>query len=185
MNQRWSRVARKTGHSQGDIQQAVQFLRRNVHPYPLSLLGSLDDSSSGAGVIWEPDLIIHRVVSGDRPEYRLEIPGEQRYALKVAEGYLAGIQDALTCTSSDRLWVRQQSERAQQVVLALQHRWDTLRRLGQYLVEHQRPFLEQGPAGLKPVTRQQVARARACTSPLFAAPCWKRPPSFPIVAWSR
>jgi len=44
------------------------------------------------------------------------------------------------------------------VIGALRQRWETLKRIGEYLIRYQNDFLEHGPFYLKPLTRAVVAQ---------------------------
>jgi RNA polymerase sigma-54 factor len=159
LHQRWARVKKKTGLSHAAIQATVGFMRKNLYPYPIALLGSCADPSGAGQVFHLPDIIFRQVASSAKVAFRLEIPGEERYQLRVAERYSNWLDNSATLSMTDRAWIRFQITRGCQVVHALEQRWDTLRRLGQYLIEHQADFLAHGPLYLQPLTRQQVAQA--------------------------
>jgi RNA polymerase sigma-54 factor len=57
-----------------------------------------------------------------------------------------------------RQWICQAIERARMFMAALEHRWGTLRRIGEFLVCYQADFFARGPRYLKPLTRAEVAR---------------------------
>jgi RNA polymerase sigma-54 factor len=150
---RWKQVARRVGGTLDDVEAVARFLRRNCCLHPLALL---DDSAERPTGLPEPDLIMALRPDG---EFDLQIPGEERFSLRVAPGFQPGSDEAGCLTPAERRWVRQHVDRAHLMIQSLQQRWDTLRRVGQHLIAVQRAYLQSGPSALVPLTRVEVARA--------------------------
>ena len=159
LHQRWTQVSRKTKLTRTAVKAAINTLRQHTYPRPLDMLEPVEDLQGEINPVREPDLIIYRAFTAGRPVFRLEIPGEDRTFLKISETYSQERWSTPGISAHDRGWIRSQAERANQVLQALRQRWDTLRRLGEYLLAHQRAFLEHGALHLKPMTRQDVSRA--------------------------
>lgn len=173
-SQRWSRVSRKTGAARAEVEAAVDFIHRNLYPYPLRLLPDCSGDDQPLGF---PDLVIHRLGSADRPVYRLEIPGEELFELRLSSVFQrpgraflrhssetgcgkSSLRSAEPAMSPhEREWVEAQAGRARAFMAALEQRWGTLRRIGEFLITFQAGFLEHGPQALQPLTRAAVAAA--------------------------
>jgi RNA polymerase sigma-54 factor len=159
LNQQWGFVARKTGESRKMIENACEFMRQNLTPYPLAII---EASNGTAGSLRDPDLIVLRNHHTNTSSFSLEIPGENEFELKISSTFekilSPNAQDGHVLSTEERSWIRTHSDRAWMVIGALRQRWKTLRRIGEYLIEHQKGFLEYGPLHLRPMTRAVVAR---------------------------
>ncbi|MBI2906441.1 MAG: hypothetical protein HYX92_02165 [Chloroflexi bacterium] len=156
---RWERVARKCDASVVDVDEVKQFIARNLYPYPLLLVPA---APSSTGTLRQPDLIIYREMEGDRPVYRLTIPAAEAWELRISDSFATALAagDAASGrpSAADKAWVRPHLERARLFMAALNRRWATLRRVGQYLIDHQSESLEHGPRYLRPLTRASMAQ---------------------------
>jgi len=159
-NQRWSRVAQKLRLPVSAVEETRQFIAQNFYPYPLQLA---EEGSASSETIAHADMIIHREPGGGRPIYRLEIPGAEALELKVSAYFekvlSAGTDEENKQLSIEKIWIRTHVDRARLFVTALDQRWATLRRIGEYLIDYQVGFLNYGPRELKPLTRAAVAVA--------------------------
>lgn len=150
----WHLVCRCTGLSRQQINTVLQFMRTNLYPYPLSLL---NDATRQGTTLTRPDLIIWRDTQDAGCKYRVRIPGAEAYVLEISPTF----QMALHTEGIDpgaREWICQAIERSRLFIAALQQRWKTLRRIGEFLAVYQSDFFERGPRFLKPLTRAEVAR---------------------------
>jgi RNA polymerase sigma-54 factor len=132
-----SAIARALGTSRGEIRQVLELIRQRLRPYP----AFEGDAPSPVRYV-VPDVVVRE---------HAEIAGAFTVEL---------VEPALT-----RLAVRPPRETAGSVPEArsflaqLRDRWETLRRVAEYTVERQRDFLLDGPTGLRPLTRAEVAAA--------------------------
>jgi RNA polymerase sigma-54 factor len=134
-------------------------MRLNFCPSPLAILGTV---GAAGETLPDPDLIIQRESNTNPANYKLQIPGADEYELKISTSF----QNALNTTieggrdisAHERTWIRNYVDRAWTVVDALNQRWGTLRRIGDYLILYQREFLDQGLLYLKPLTQAKIAR---------------------------
>jgi RNA polymerase sigma-54 factor len=67
-------------------------------------------------------------------------------------------QDEFVLPKHERLWIKIHIDQASLIIDALRQRWETLRRIGEFLIEYQMDFLNYGPLYLKPLTRVVVAQ---------------------------
>ncbi len=159
-NQRWSRVAQKLHLPLSAVEEARHFMAQNFYPYPLQLV---EDGPANHDVLAYADMIIYRQ-SGCGPSiYTLEIPHGEALELKVSacfeKALSAGTGAAGGLSAVEMAWIRTQVDRARVFITALDQRWATLRRIGEYLIDYQVEFLNFGPRHLKPLTRAAVAMA--------------------------
>lgn len=145
-----------------DVEEVFLFVRANLHPYPAhhhyTDLG--DGSASGrTNMPAFPSLLIQH--SPTAPcGYEVEVVESQRFVLRLNPLYQQLKQNpGLTLSSGEAEHVTQFLERGRIFLSQLQRRHTFLRKLGMYLVEEQRDFLEQGVASLRPLTQKEVAKA--------------------------
>jgi RNA polymerase sigma-54 factor len=154
LHQRWSAVAQRLGCTRQQARQAAEWLRRNLHHHPISLL---DQPAAQPKYHRWPDLIVQRVALAGKLRLHLEVPGEEQAWITIHPDFERFA--AMDLPPSERAWLRLQLERARVVLQSLQQRWSTLRRIGEYLLDTQAAFFERGPQALKPVTRSRAAGA--------------------------
>jgi RNA polymerase sigma-54 factor len=161
--QRWERVARKLGISRTEFETVRCFIAQNFYPHPLALM---KDDPGISTALNRPDMIISRYRRGEEIAFSLEIPAAEAFELRLSNGFNRVMED---CSSGDREisiqereWVQSQLERARLFIASLQKRWETLRRIGEYIIDFQRDFLERGPSHLRPLTQARIASDLEC-----------------------
>jgi RNA polymerase sigma-54 factor len=155
---RWRAVARHLGVSPQAVAASWRYLRCHCYPHPLTLMA---DDSPQEGLLACPDLIIRFEPDG-QPAYRLEIPGAERFELRLSAVFerawrAAGAARGREVTPVQQAWVAAWLERARMFITAFNQRWATLDRIGQALIRQQEAFLEAGPHCLKPMTQADLA----------------------------
>lgn len=157
--QQWGRVARKIQKPKSVVEEACTFMRLNFDPHPLAIMETPPES---AETLHCADIIILRDDHTQPPSYSLALPGEEEFELRMASSFQkmlgADEQGAYGPSLQEKSWLRMHLERAWMLIRGLRQRWETLRRIGEYLIERQRAFLEHGPLQLKPVTRAVLAQ---------------------------
>jgi RNA polymerase sigma-54 factor len=158
--QKWGSVARQAKISPREVESALQFMRDNLYPYPLSLLDGVSDCGAALG---RPDLIVRRKIDCEQATFWVEVVAAGQHHLRIDEVHqLAARRPPAGVTplaAEEREWVCQAVEQARRFIDAVEQRAATLGRIGQYVVEHQRDYFKYGPAQLKPLTRAAVAQA--------------------------
>jgi RNA polymerase sigma-54 factor len=159
-NQRWGRVAQKLRLPVSAVEEARRYLAKNFYPYPLQLV---EDGPTGHETLTYADMIIHREPGCGRSTYRLEIPRAEALELRVSACFEKALQaetgEERELSAGEKAWIKTHVDRARLFITALNQRWATLRRIGEYLMDYQVEFLNHGPRYLKPLTRAAVARA--------------------------
>lgn len=145
-----------------DVEEAFLFIRANLHPYPAHhYYTELSDAGTSRtpSILAVPSLVIQH--SDTAPcGYEVVVVESQRFVLRLNPLYQQLKQNpSLTLSPGEAEHVRQFVERGRIFLTQLQRRHTFLRKLGIYLVEYQRDFLEQGPAALRALTQKTVAEA--------------------------
>ncbi|MEU2243708.1 hypothetical protein ABZ572_30340 [Streptomyces sp. NPDC018338] len=155
-------AARALGVPVTEIGRVREFVRSELRPS-----AALDLTPPTAEASAPPDLVITR-----HPEnadaYTVTLLEPLRLRLSVSPSYLtyltrltgnpAPSPGGSDGRESDRQ-ARLQVARAREFLSRLDRRWRTLHRVAQYAVDAQRPFLDGGPAQLRPLCRREVAEA--------------------------
>lgn len=140
-------IARSLGVSPQRIEEASRVIL-SLNPWPGS------DFSPDSSVAVIPDLIIERTDEGfvvflnDGRFPRLHISERNRRVL-----------ESPSASPIEREYVRTKFRRAGWFIRAISQRQDTVLRIGRFLIEAQRDFLEHGVDCLRPLTLQQAADA--------------------------
>jgi DNA-directed RNA polymerase specialized sigma subunit, sigma54 homolog len=158
LNQQWDRVARKIQEPKKIVDEAREFMRNNFYPHPLALV---ETSVETDHVLNYADLVVLRDHHVNPAAYLLQLPGADEFELKISVNFqrMSGseIQEHVL-SGPEKTWIKMHLDRASIMISALRQRWETLRQIGEYLIQCQSNFLEHGPLYLKPLTRAVVAR---------------------------
>jgi RNA polymerase sigma-54 factor len=148
-------VARELKRTEQEIQQAVQYIRSTLNPYPAqSYNADINTSRIGTAYV-RPDVLIRRGENG----YEVELIEEKRYNFRIGQGYNtspARLPGDARGAEMQR-YVHHQADRARFFIDCIQRRWRTLKRVAELVVDYQREFLEKGVRYLRPLTRAEVA----------------------------
>jgi RNA polymerase sigma-54 factor len=159
-NHRWRRVARTLGLALPVVEETARFIARNLYPYPLQML---PEATGPDERLLAPDLVVHRYPGAGQTLYRLELPGEEAFELRLSGAFARALQGRLEpraeLLESELRWVAAQVEQARVYMSAFAQRWITLRRIGEFIVAQQTDFFQHGPRHLQPMTRAAVAQA--------------------------
>lgn len=149
-------VAHAIGQTPKIVEAEWEFIRKYLHPYPGHGYDPDFAALAPTAAPIRPDVIIRR----RNGQFEAEVVEARRYDVQVSREYRRARKEAaaLGYTEGERQHVRQYLEQAQSFISALRQRWDTMQRVSDALIEMQREFLEQGPKGIKPLTRADVAK---------------------------
>ena len=139
-------LEKKLGVSAGELEEMLKILR-SLNPAP----GRAYSSANTAAVVADLE-----ITCDDDGEYR-SIPrdgGSTR--LRIPEFY-ENLQNDDRLSADDRVYISEKMERARELLRALEMRGSTLKRLGDFLIRHQRDFLDNGVKFLRGMTMKDAA----------------------------
>ncbi len=155
---RYGAIAQALGITYDEVVAARDFIRNYLRPYPLDR-GNIDGTLSPTQTAYlTPDVIIRE----EEGQLVAEVVESQRYFLRLnplyqelAKQAIRGNEASVTTEEKDHL--TQFVGRAQLFLTNLRQRRETIRRIANYLIERQEPFLRHGVRYLEPLTRAEVA----------------------------
>lgn len=155
---RYGAIAQALGISYEEVVAARDFIRNYLRPYPLDR-GNIDGTLSPTQTAYlTPDVIIRE----EEGQLVAEVVESQRYFLRLnplyqelAKQAIRGNEAGVSTEEKDHL--TQFVGRAQLFLTNLRQRRETIRRIANFLIERQEPFLRHGVRYLEPLTRAEVA----------------------------
>ncbi|NPV06610.1 MAG: RNA polymerase factor sigma-54 [Anaerolineae bacterium] len=151
-------IARQLKYSESEISEAIEFIGRNLNPFPANANWSGPGPRHDSTAV-RPDIIVRRRPSDGT--YEIEIPDSRKYRLRVNGLYQQMARDlrAGNCraTFGEAEHLREHLAQARLFINCVRQRWQTLERIALVLVDLQEDFLEKGYRYLKPLTRSELA----------------------------
>lgn len=143
---RLPQIARKTGYSVDLIQEVREELHR-LNPKP----GAAFMETYVPNVT--PDIILER---DDTGEFQVRLDDDRVPRLYISEYYRRRLQ-ASDCGEQEREFIKQKINGAQWLIDSIEQRRNTLTKVAEAIVQHQKRFLEEGPEAIEPLKMQQIA----------------------------
>ncbi|HEU5368600.1 MAG TPA: RNA polymerase factor sigma-54 [Ktedonobacterales bacterium] len=157
----YSEIARQLGLTRRAVEQAHDFIRQRLTPFPTQgyVEGQTNPELDGLRPV-VPDVIIRRRPEGEMPPYEIEVVEAQRFSVRIDPAYVAayrqlGKHEPMAAGEREQLY--QSMTRARFFLSSLKQRWQTLAKITWGLIERQAAFLEQGNGALVPLTRAELA----------------------------
>lgn len=156
------RIARRLRVSAKDVVAAIEFVRKQLNPYPGNSFRppyQTDGNDFSASV--RPDVIVRRTAAG----YEIEVMGYDQMAINISPSYRRMYEEiknggAQKYTKDDKKHIVEFVERADLFIRNINQRRKTLRQITKAIVEFQQGYLEtSSKAFLRPLTRTRIARA--------------------------
>jgi RNA polymerase sigma-54 factor len=154
----YGHIARQLGLARRTVEQASQFIQRNLTPYPARAFwgdGKLPNAADQS-VYHRPDISISLLNQMAGGPLMVEVFSPLRGWLRVNPEIKAALG---VCGDEDRGKWTELVERAALVTKCLQQRNNTMRRLMEIIAQEQREFILGGDRDLRPLTRAQIAKA--------------------------
>ncbi len=155
------RIARRLKVSAKDVLQAIDFIRKQLNPYPGNgFRPPYQNGADNTGTSVKPDVVVRRTAAG----YEIEITGHDQYFLNINSRYRTMYEEikngrAASYSKDDKKHIVEFVERADLFIRYINERRRTLRQITKSIVEFQQGYLETGSkAFLRPLTRTKVAR---------------------------
>ncbi len=153
-----ARIGRHMGMPAEAVATACAFIKARLNPFPShSYLGPDNRVTDGRSAYVWPDVIVRE----EAGTFTIEVVESQRSFLHVGPFYqklMADIgRDAQTFSASDRQHVKQYVSRAKLFMANIQQRRQTLQKVAQCIVDHQKEYLRHGIRFIQPLTRAEMA----------------------------
>lgn len=155
------RIARRLRVTAKDVLAAIDFIKRQLNPYPGNAFRPPYQTDAGdVSATVRPDVIVRRTPAG----FEIEVTGHDQYALNINSTYRRMYEEiknggASRYSKEDRKHVIEFVERADLFIRNINQRRRTLRQITKAIVEFQQAYLETGQRTyLRPLTRTRIAR---------------------------
>ncbi|MCE5198406.1 MAG: RNA polymerase factor sigma-54 [Armatimonadota bacterium] len=156
------KMARRLKVTAKDIVSAIEFVRRQLNPYPgNSFRPPYQNEATNQGGSVRPDVVVRRTQAG----YDIEIAGNDQYVLNINSRYRTMYNDiknggGKSYTKDDKKHITEFVERADMFIRYINERRRTLRQITKAIIEFQQGYLETGAkAFIRPLTRTKIARS--------------------------
>ncbi|HEX9372579.1 MAG TPA: RNA polymerase factor sigma-54 [Roseiflexaceae bacterium] len=154
---RYGAIAQAMGISYDDVVLARDFMRQHLRPFPL------ERASDGAGSADTSYLMPDVIIREENDRLVAEVVESRRYYLRLSPLYQE-LSQAITrgqqeITQEEREHLSTYVARARLFLTNLRQRRETIRRIAEYLIGRQGPFLRHGVRHLAALTRAEVAAA--------------------------
>ena len=156
---KWTLIARKLRTSPDEVEAAIQWIQRNLSPYPGQQHRSQRSGADGATQGIKPDVVARLEEDG---ALSLEFPAEELLTLQINPHYVRlsdlARSDPASFTETERRHLRDYVHRAQMFLKSLRDRASLLRQLAERLSCEQEAFLRsEQDEDLIPLTQCQLA----------------------------
>ncbi|HLG50938.1 MAG TPA: RNA polymerase factor sigma-54 [Chloroflexota bacterium] len=156
---KYNKIASELGLTLEEVNEASEFIRRRLNPYPAQGYGTPDPGiNENRSSIVLPDVII---TQAEKDTFEVEVIESKRFFLRITPLYqqLAARleQEPDRFTDDEKRHIRQYVSRAKLFIANINQRRQTLQKITEYIVEAQKDFLLHGIRHLKPLTRAAVA----------------------------
>lgn len=154
------RIARRLKVSAKDVVAAIDFIKKQLNPYPGNSFRPPYQNEPDRGAAVRPDVIIRRTANG----YEIEVLGGEQYVLGISSNYRRMYEDMRNgggkeYSKEDRKHIQEFVERADLFIRNINQRRRTLRHITKLIAEYQQGYLETGAKSfLRPLTRTRIAR---------------------------
>ncbi len=139
-------IQRRTGADLDDIAEAIAELKK-LDPKPGAKFGS----ESVQYVV--PDVVVERADSGN---FTVRLTDDWLPNVRISKDYLDVKKDR-SQPKTVREMLKDKFQKANWLLSAIQQRRDTLRRVTEEIVKHQRAFFDLGPDHIQPLKMDQIA----------------------------
>jgi RNA polymerase sigma-54 factor len=135
--------------TRGDVERVRTFIRTYLRP------------DAGLGESAPPPPLVPDVVVLERPDepgvYDVELREDRSLGVALSPLYERLAHDGCGLSQHERACVQSQVAQARAFLERVRRRRATLRRVAEFVIEYQRPFLREGARALRPLTRAEVA----------------------------
>lgn len=156
------RIARRLRVSAKDVVAAIDFIKKQLNPYPGNgFRPPFQGDSDSRGAAVRPDVIVKRTANG----YEVEIAGSDQYLVNINTRYRLMYNNirnggGKNYDKEEKKHIIEFVERAELFMRNINERRRTLRQITKAIIEYQQGYLETGSKSfLRPLTRTKIARS--------------------------
>lgn len=156
------KLAEVTNLAVSQVQDALEYIRCNLHPYPGQQFHTDAPQQSYNHEIY-PDAIVYY----DGEDLSVKIPQSQTHTLRINHAYLRleraikrgkAVADPASDLNPDQIQaIRQQIRAARRFIEMLQQRCITMQLVTETIVERQKAMFTRGVMALRPLTKKEIA----------------------------
>lgn len=139
-------IAKKTGYSMELVQELIEHMRR------LKISPGAEFSSESVPLV-VPDVFVEPDEAGG---YHVRLEDGRTPSLFISPYYRRLLADSST-NAQTRDYIKQKLGSAQWLIESIEQRRNTLTKIAQAIVDHQKAFLDKGPESIEPLKMQQIA----------------------------
>lgn len=157
----YDKIARKLKITQERAEEAVDFIRKQLTPYPGRVFRKTFECEVDPAISTiQPDVVVTRTTRG----YNIDVVGYDTHFLHISSRYLQMYQDIKEgrdghYTVEDKAHIMAFVERAESFVEHINQRKRTLKRIAEFVVDFHEGYLETSSrAFMRPLTRTVVAK---------------------------
>jgi len=154
-------LARMLGVTEEKIRAEYEFIKANLNAKPAHAHWALGEAKPASDTVYvRPDIAIRRRPAPDTG-FEVEVLPGRSFTLRIAPEYkrLAAeleSKDDPSCEQA-REQLKEFMSRGKLFIRCVNQRWQTLQMIGDWLVNYQADFLENGNRSIKPITRAELA----------------------------
>lgn len=154
-------LARVLKVTEQEIRAEYEFIRVNLNAKPAHAHWALGQAKPASDTVYvRPDIAIRRRPAPDTG-FEVEVLPGRSFTLRIAPEYKRLAQelehtDDPSCEQA-REQLKEYMSRGKLFIRCVNQRWQTLQMIGDWLVNYQADFLENGNRSIKPITRAELA----------------------------
>jgi len=161
LHSRFQSLARILGVTEGEIVEEYESIVPNLSPYPAHSHWSMGEARPLPDTVYiRPDIAVRRRPAPDEG-FEVEVLAALAFTLRISPQYVRIAHDLETRTDPASREAQQQIKdymaKGRFFIRCVNQRWQTLQRIGDWLVNYQTDFLKNGERAIKPITRAKLA----------------------------
>lgn len=161
LKQRVQALAKALDATEQEIRAEYAFIKANLNAKPAHAHWALGEAKPASDTVYiRPDIAIRRRPAPDKG-FEVEVLPGRSFTLRISPEYkrlaeeLEHKNDPSCEQAKEQL--REYMSRGKLFIRCVNQRWQTLQMIGDWLVNYQAEFLENGERAIKPITRAELA----------------------------
>jgi len=161
LKQHYHALARTLGVTEDKIHEEYEFIGCNCSPYPAHSYWSLGEARPLPDTVYiRPDIAIRRRPAPDEG-FEIEVLPAHSFTLQISPQYVRLARELEMRPDPSSQEAQQQIKdyiaKGKLFIRCVNQRWQTLQKIGDWLVNYQTGFLKNGEKAIRPITRAKLA----------------------------